>query len=54
MPDAIRAAAPTHVAHVRDLFVDRLTDEELAAVRVAAQKVVAGLGLAGVALPGEQ
>jgi DNA-binding MarR family transcriptional regulator len=40
---AIEAAAPGHVADVRELFIDRLTTRQLATVRAAAQAVLAGL-----------
>lgn len=40
---AIEAAAPGHVAAVRRLFVDRLTEEQLEAVHDAAQSVLAAL-----------
>jgi len=40
---AIEAAAPGHVAAVRDLFVDRLTPRQLAAVGEAAEAVLAAL-----------
>jgi DNA-binding MarR family transcriptional regulator len=40
---AITAAAPGHVAAVRELFVDRLDDEQLAAVATVAATVLAGL-----------
>jgi DNA-binding MarR family transcriptional regulator len=40
---AIEAAAPGHVATVRRLFVDSLTPRQLAAVRTAAEAVLAGL-----------
>jgi len=40
---AIKAAAPGHVAAVRDLFVDRLTPRQLAAVGEAAEAVLAAL-----------
>jgi len=39
---AIEAAAPGHVAAVRRLFVDRLTPEQLDAIRDAAETVLAG------------
>lgn len=38
----IEAAAPGHVRAVRDLFVDRLTPEQLDAVADAAETVLAG------------
>ena len=37
---AIEAAAPGHVAAVRQLFIDALTDEQLAALADAASRVV--------------
>jgi DNA-binding MarR family transcriptional regulator len=40
---ALAAAAPGHVAAVRELFVDRLTPRQLDAVRVAAEAVLAAL-----------
>lgn len=40
----IEAAAPGHVRAVRRHFVDRLTPEQLEAVRVAAEVVLDGLG----------
>jgi DNA-binding MarR family transcriptional regulator len=40
----IGAAAPGHVRAVRELFVDRLTPEQLDAVRSAAEAVLEGLG----------
>lgn len=40
----IEAAAPGHVAAVRRLFVDRLTPDQLNAIREAADAVLAGLG----------
>lgn len=40
---AIEAAAPGHVAAVRRLFVDRLSPAQLAAVRRAAERVLAAL-----------
>jgi DNA-binding MarR family transcriptional regulator len=40
---AIRAAAPGHVAKVRELVFDRLTPEEAAAFGVACAKIAAGL-----------
>jgi DNA-binding MarR family transcriptional regulator len=39
---AIEAAAPGHVEMVRRLFVDHLTPRQLAAVRAAAETVLAG------------
>ncbi|MFD3705859.1 MarR family winged helix-turn-helix transcriptional regulator [Nocardia sp. NPDC058658] len=36
----LREAAPEHVELVRELFVDRMTDEESAAVRSLAAKVI--------------
>lgn len=41
---AVEAAAPRHVEMVRRLFVDRLTPDELDAVRVVAEKVLDGFG----------
>lgn len=38
----IEAAAPGHVRAVRELFVDRLTREQLDAVAIAAETVLAG------------
>ena len=40
---AIEAAAPGHVAAVRELFVDRLTPAQLDAVADASEAVLAGL-----------
>lgn len=40
---ALEEAAPSHVATVRQLFVDRLTPAQLAAVAEVARTVVAGL-----------
>lgn len=40
---AIEAAAPGHVAAVRELFVDRLTGDQLSAIAGAAETVLAGL-----------
>jgi DNA-binding MarR family transcriptional regulator len=40
---AIQAAAPGHVAKVRELVFDRLTPEEAAAFGVACAKIAAGL-----------
>jgi DNA-binding MarR family transcriptional regulator len=40
---AIEAAAPGHVAAVRELFVDRLTPAQLDAVAEASEAVLAGL-----------
>jgi DNA-binding MarR family transcriptional regulator len=39
----IEAAAPGHVAAVRQLFVDRLSGEQLEAIADAAEKVLAGM-----------
>lgn len=39
---AMRAAAPGHIETVRRVFIDRLTPEQLDAVRDAAETVVAG------------
>jgi DNA-binding MarR family transcriptional regulator len=39
----IESAAPGHVAAVRELFVDRLTPEQLDAVADAAEAVLSGL-----------
>jgi DNA-binding MarR family transcriptional regulator len=39
----IEAAAPSHVRSVRELFVDRLSAEELAVIAGAAEKVLAHL-----------
>ena len=39
----IEAAAPCHVRSVRQLFVDRLTPDELDVIAVAAGKVLAGI-----------
>lgn len=39
----IRAAAPAHVAHVRELFFDVLTPAQAAQMRTAAQTVLAHL-----------
>jgi len=41
--DAIAAAAPDHVALVRELFVDVLSDEQLRAVDGVARQVLRGL-----------
>ena len=40
---AITAAAPAHVADVRELFVDRLTSKQLATIAAVADIVLAGL-----------
>ncbi len=40
---AIEAAAPSHLEVVRELFVDRLSAKQLAAVAEAAELVLAGL-----------
>ncbi len=39
----IEAAAPGHVRAVRQLFVDRLTPDELDVIAIAAEKVLAGM-----------
>ena len=39
----IEAAAPCHVQSVRQLFVDRLTSDELDVIAIAAEKVLAGM-----------
>lgn len=44
---AVAAAAPGHVAAVRELFIDRLTPEQLDAVGEAAETVLAALDEAG-------
>ena len=41
--EAIRRAAPGHVAAVRRLFVDRLTDGQLEAIAESCEAVLAGL-----------
>lgn len=41
----IAAAAPTHVAQVRELFFDVLTPAQLATLREAAEAVVARVGI---------
>jgi DNA-binding MarR family transcriptional regulator len=41
---AIEAAAPDHVASVREVFVDRLTPSDLAALRRITHKVLRALG----------
>lgn len=41
--EAIEAAAPSHVETVRELFVDRLSPQQLAAVAEVAEVVLAGL-----------
>ena len=39
----IESAAPCHVRSVRQLFVDRLTPDELHVIAIAAEKVLAGM-----------
>jgi len=39
----IEAAAPSHLRSVRQLFVDRLTTDELDVIAIAAKKVLAGM-----------
>jgi len=41
---AIEAAAPQHVEHVRRLFIDALTPEQLDALADIAETIVAKLG----------
>jgi DNA-binding MarR family transcriptional regulator len=41
--DEIKAAAPGHVDAVRRLFIDRLTTDQLDAIAIAAETVLAGI-----------
>lgn len=50
----LAAAAPGHVAAVRRLFIDRLTDEQLATVAAAAEAVLAALDAPPAPAPAEQ
>ena len=45
----IESAAPGHVATVRRLFIDRLTDEQLDVIADAAEKVLADMDTAKAA-----
>jgi DNA-binding MarR family transcriptional regulator len=50
---AITEAAPRHVAHVRKVFVDVLTPEQLDALATIAETVIDGLEAAGDGCPTE-
>ena len=51
--EAIEEAAPGHVADVRELFVERLTEDQLESMAAIAEAVLAGLDELGESSAGD-